>query len=92
MPLYHDCPYCGGTGEVQLTGIYAETFTLLAREKDEVSGAALAKKAKCKATAMNNRLAKLEEHGYAISRRWGRVRLFKAKKIAPRFEIGSEYA
>lgn len=72
------CSHCSGTGKVQLTGQYAETLVLLRRNKHEISGAALAFKANCEPTAMNNRLAALERMGLAESRRYGRLRLYKA--------------
>lgn len=74
------CGHCGGTGHVELTGIYADTLALLRRQKSEVTGAALSKIDGCKDTTMNNRLAMLERHGFATSRRYGRERLFKAVK------------
>lgn len=72
------CGHCLGTGHIELSGVYAETLSLLRRQKDEVTGADLAKIDGCKATAMNNRLAMLENHGLATSRRYGRMRLYKA--------------
>lgn len=71
------CPHCRGAGEVELTGVYAETLALLRRHGKEASGAALARLDGCKATAMNNRLAALERLGLASSRRYGRERLFR---------------
>jgi Fic family protein len=74
------CNCCGGTGRLEVTGAYAETLALLRRElrpRDEITGAALAAVAGCKPTAMNNRLARLEELGFVTSRRFGRLRLFR---------------
>jgi hypothetical protein len=79
MPIKRCCPTCGGSGEVEVTGIYADTLLLLRRQKGEVSGADLARLDGCNATAMNNRLAALERLGLATSRRYGRQRLFRAK-------------
>ena len=72
------CGHCGGTGHVELTGVYADTLALLRRQKTEVTGADLAVVDGCKDTTMNNRLAMLEHHGLATSRRYGRKRLYKA--------------
>lgn len=72
------CSCCGGTGRLLLTGVYADTLALLRRQPGEVSGAALARQDGCKAPAMNNRLASLERLGLATSRRYGRLRLFRA--------------
>lgn len=79
MPTHLRCPHCAGKGTIELTGIYAETLTLLRQQRREVSGADLARVAGCKATAMCNRLAALERHGLAVSRRYGRKRLFRVK-------------
>lgn len=74
------CGHCGGTGHVKLTGVYADTLALLRKQKQEVTGAELATIDGCKATAMNNRLAMLEQHGFATSRKYGRMRLYVARK------------
>lgn len=75
------CHLCNGTGRLILTGEYLTTFIQLAEVKGETTGAELAKAMKTKATAMNNRLAALERHGLAVSRRWGRKRLYKAAQL-----------
>lgn len=75
------CPLCRGAGRVELTGVYLETFLALAACGGEVCGAELARRMKAKPTAVNNRLAALERHGLATSRRYGRERLFTAKKL-----------
>ncbi len=80
---HHRCPCCRGTGRVQLTGVYADTWHLLHSNPGGISGAALAHAAGCRATAMNNRLAALERHGLATSRRDGRRRLFCATEGNP---------
>jgi len=74
------CGHCGGTGKRELTGIVADTLSLLVGLGAEKTGAELAKLDKCKATAMNNRLAALERMGLITSRRYGRKRLYKPKK------------
>ena len=79
--VHGPCPHCSGTGKVELTGVYADTLRLLEMQSLEVTGAALARAAKCKATAMNNRLAALERMGLAASRRYGRKRLYMARDV-----------
>ena len=74
------CPYCRGTGHIPLTGVYADTLALLQQQPGEVTGADLAKAAGCQGPAMNNRLAALERLGLATSRRYGRLRLYRAKE------------
>lgn len=71
------CPCCGGSGKLDLTGGYLETYRALAAA-GETWAAKLAAELGCKATAANNRLAGLEAKGLAVSRRWGRRRLFTA--------------
>ena len=77
---YVQCPHCGGTGTVELTGIYADTLRLLIR-RPGLNGAALAKIAGCKATAMNNRLKALEGHGVAEGEQYGRQIIWKHKTL-----------
>lgn len=72
------CGHCRGTGRIELTGIYAETLALLKKQRKPLNGAALAKLAGCKATAMNNRLVALEKHGLAEGILYGRERLWRA--------------
>jgi hypothetical protein len=74
-PLLRTCPHCDGSGQLQLTGIHADTWHLL-KNHGPISGAALAEIDGCQATAMNNRLVMLEEMGLARSERYGRLRLF----------------
>ncbi len=73
------CPCCGGTGSVELTGIYSDTLALL-RRAGEATGAALARADGCKGPAMCNRLAALERMGLAQSRRYGRERLYRVRE------------
>jgi hypothetical protein len=68
---YVVCTHCGGTGSVELSGVYADTLALVIR-KPGLNGSALAKIARCKATAMNNRLKALERLGVATGKRYGR--------------------
>jgi hypothetical protein len=72
------CTCCDGTGRVELTGVYADTYAMLSDIGRETNGAGLAIVAGCSPTAMCNRLAALERLGVATSRRYGRQRLFKA--------------
>lgn len=72
------CPCCRGAGTVELTGEYLETLKELLRLGREITGAELGRLMGVKPTAMNNRLARLEEIGVAVSRRWGRRRLYRA--------------
>lgn len=74
------CPWCHGTGQCPLTGVYADTLALLRKQKSEITGADLGRLDGCKATAANNRLARLEELGLVMSRRYGRKRLYRATK------------
>lgn len=75
------CPHCHGSGKVETTGVYRETLDLLAQQKDELNGAALAHLAGCKPTAMNNRLVALERLGLAARRPYGRQRLWRAVRL-----------
>lgn len=71
------CSHCGGTGRTELTGEYRSTYDAL-KQAGEIHGAALAERLGCKATAANNRLAALEAKGLAVSRQFGRKRLYTA--------------
>ena len=75
---YIPCSHCDGEGFVELTGIYAETLSLLRGVPANLNGAELAKLANCKPTAMNNRLAWLEGQGLAERTRHGKESLWKA--------------
>ncbi len=90
MKVKVKCKCCGGTGRVELTGRYAETLKKL-RGCGEITGAELARRDGCNATAMNNRLAALERHGLARSRRFGRQRLYQACEPHPPLPSVSEY-
>ena len=72
------CPCCKGTGKVEMSGVYGKTWALLKRQRREINGAALARLAGCQATAMNNRLVRLQKLGLAIGRWHGRERLWRA--------------
>ncbi len=76
--LLRQCSQCGGSGYVTMTGVFADTLALLKKQSGEVTAAQLALVARCKATAMSNRLAALERMGFVSSRRYGRLRLFHA--------------
>ncbi len=73
------CPHCQGHGVLPLTGVYADTLALLRGQRGEVTGAEVGRLAGCSNEAACNRLAALEKHGLATSRRYGRKRLYKAK-------------
>lgn len=71
------CSCCGGRGKVPLDGVYFETLKMLSKERKEIHGAALARKSGCNSTAMNNRLARLEQLGLVKSRKYGRKKLYR---------------
>ena len=73
-----ECHCCGGSGQIEMTGVYLETLRLLRKQRKPVNGAQLAKLAGCKATAMNNRLSRLWSHGKANFERRGRETLWRA--------------
>jgi DNA-binding transcriptional ArsR family regulator len=79
-PIMVPCGHCHGHGRVLLTGVYADTLRILRDCSGEHTGADLARIAGTKPTAMNNRLARLEELGLATSHRYGRKRLYRATK------------
>lgn len=75
------CPTCEGRGQIPLTGVYLETLKILrrlTRKGSKVVSNKHATKFGCRATALNNRLARLEELGLAQSERYGRERRFWA--------------
>lgn len=72
------CTHCQGTGAVELTGVYAETLTLLIRSPG-LNGAELAGLDGCKATTMCNRLKAMERRGVARGERYGRQILWYHK-------------
>lgn len=69
--IYVKCPHCQGFGTVELTGVYAETLRLV-RQRPGLNGAALATRAGCNATAMNNRLTALAKHDLVVGVKFGR--------------------
>lgn len=76
------CTCCRGTGTVELTGEYLETFRAL-QAAGETWGARLAAILGCKPTAANNRLARLKEKGLVISRRYGRRVFYRVTTDTP---------
>lgn len=74
--IHLPCHLCHGTGVVELTGVFRDTLELV-HAGPEWTAPELALLAQCKATAMNNRLAYLEEKGLIVSRRYGRQRLYR---------------
>jgi len=75
---YIPCSHCDGEGFIELTGVHADTLTLLRNQPESLNGVELAKLANCNPTAMNNRLAYLESHGLAERKRYGRESTWKA--------------
>ena len=76
------CSTCDGTGEIPLKGKYAETLKIARKRCNRLrrGGYVFAWRDHewfgCKPTALNNRLAWLEEHGFLRSERVGRQRRF----------------
>jgi DNA-binding transcriptional ArsR family regulator len=89
MKISIPCKRCFGSGHTPVTGIYYDTL-MLCRDVDlgkiiewesrEMTAAELAKVAKCKPTAMSNRLANLERMGLMTSRRCGVRRFYRVKE------------
>jgi len=75
MADFIPCSHCDGEGYIELTGVHAETLSLLRGLPAALNGVELAKLANCNPTAMNNRLAWLEEQGLAERKRYGRESL-----------------
>lgn len=78
MKLTIPCSRCEGQGQIELTGVYADTLKFLREQKEQLNGAELARKAGVNETAMDNRLAWLESYGFAISERYGREKRWRA--------------
>jgi len=78
MTDFVQCSCCGGEGHVPLDGVFADTLKVLRKQRGEVTGAELSRAMKCKPTAMNNRLSYLQRHGFAVSRKYGRRRFYRA--------------
>lgn len=73
------CKRCNGTGQMPFNGAIADTLRMLRKLREPVTGAATARRlGNVKPSAMNNRLAYLENIGLAESERYGRERKFKA--------------
>lgn len=76
----HECPACKGHGWIELTGVYLETLKIILKAK---TTQVVANRDHwffgCSPTALNNRLARLEQMGYLKSERCGRQRRFYAK-------------
>ena len=75
------CETCDGTGQRDITGVYEQTYKTLrrlCRRRKYVVAGRDANVFGCEPTALNNRLAWLEEHGLAVSERFGRERRFRA--------------
>ena len=76
MGLRIPCGQCKGSGEMPLGSVYMETLLLLRKQKTPLNGAALARLAGCKPTAMANRLARLVKLGLARAEPDGRQTLY----------------
>lgn len=76
-PVRVPCKACGGTGEVELTGIYRDTLLWLRNHPDPQNAAAIARILKVAPTAMANRLTALERMGLVTSERYGRERRWR---------------
>jgi hypothetical protein len=74
------CHCCSGTGRVEFTGVFADTLTLLRKQRRPITPTAMATIDGCKVTAMCNRLEALERLGFAKSHRYGRTGVFTAIK------------
>lgn len=80
MSDMYSCPCCDGTGRIALTGIYLETLHEMRRRCKTVEAYVVANRDaawfQCEPTALNNRLARLEELGFVFSEKYGRQRRF----------------
>jgi hypothetical protein len=75
------CQTCGGTGRVEVTGVYAKTLAVLRGLHAPISGAALSRlMAGVSPEATCNRLAALRRHGLAECRQNGREKLWTATR------------
>lgn len=72
------CSKCEGQGQIELTGVYADTLKFLREQKEQLIGAELARKAGVTTETMCNRLAWLETQGFAVSERYGREKRWRA--------------
>lgn len=79
QPDVYTCSHCQGRGVIPLTGVYADTLNAV-RRKLARGGFIIAHRDAawfgCKATALNNRLARLEEMGHVMSEQYGKQRRF----------------
>jgi len=76
-----ECQHCNGSGRVPLKGVYLETYSKLQRMTRAGTPCVAARAAEyfgCKPTALNNRLAWLQEHSLASSEKHGRERRYTA--------------
>lgn len=76
------CPHCNGKGHTLLSGVYAETLRILRqrtkRGRYVVANRDAGEWFDCKPTALNNRLKRLEDLGFAKSEFCGLQRRFVA--------------
>ncbi len=62
-PIQVRCSCCGGTGTVELNGVYFDTLVEFRKLGGEITAATLAGHLGVKATAVSNRLAALKSTG-----------------------------
>jgi DNA-binding MarR family transcriptional regulator len=74
------CPCCRGAGRIELTGELLLAYAALLSHPDS-HASALAPALGCTPSACHNRLVTLEAKGLAVSRRWGKRRLYSV--VAP---------
>jgi len=70
-----ECSACKGTGRVILSGVYADTLRVLRKRSKQGKHVVANRDASlfcCRGTTLSNRLAWLESHGFAQSKRHGR--------------------
>lgn len=75
----YTCTHCAGRGVVPLTGVYLETLRAIRRKLARGGYVVAGRDASwfgCKATALNNRLSRLEEMGHLMSEQYGKQRRF----------------
>lgn len=75
------CGTCSGKGRVRISGVYAQTLRILRRQTSKGKAVVANRDILlfgCQGTALSNRLAWLEQHGFARSKRHGRERQYRA--------------
>jgi hypothetical protein len=75
------CACCKGRGRVPLAKLYANTLAILRRQSRHGKAVVASRDAEtfgCSGTALSNRLAWLQRHGFARSKLHGRERQYRA--------------